>query len=126
MTENVGTTREGSLEKLRNRLCGDLDNIVLRAMRKEPNRRYASVGQFSEDIRRHLVGLPVIARPDTFRYRAAKFVQRHKVTAAGAVIVFLTLVGGIVYNNLARLIKPDDKKRLPKPKRNALNDVLTM
>ncbi len=53
-------------------LRGDLDNIVLMAMRKEPARRYASVGQFSEDIRRHLAGLPVIARKDTVAYRSVQ------------------------------------------------------
>jgi eukaryotic-like serine/threonine-protein kinase len=77
-------------------LRGDLDNIVLMAMRKEPERRYASVAQFSEDIRRHLAGLPVIARQDTVRYRASKFVRRNKVAAAAACLLALTLLGGIV------------------------------
>jgi non-specific serine/threonine protein kinase/serine/threonine-protein kinase len=78
------------------RLRGDLDNIVLKALRKEPARRYASVDQFAEDIRRHLGGLPVIARPDTVRYRATKFVQRNRVAVIGAALVFVTLVAGIV------------------------------
>ena len=69
-------------------LRGDLDNIVLMAMRKEPARRYASVGQFSEDIRRHLEGLPVIARKDTVAYRATKFVRRNKIGVAAAAVVF--------------------------------------
>ncbi len=77
-------------------LRGDLDNIVLMAMRKEPARRYASVGQFSEDIRRHLTGLPVIARKDTVTYRASKFVNRHRIGVAAAALVLLSLVGGIV------------------------------
>ena len=51
---------------------GDLDNIVLMAMRKEPQRRYASIEQFSEDIRRHLEGLPVMAQKATFGYRAGR------------------------------------------------------
>jgi len=63
--ETISATREGSPEKLRRRLAGDLDNIVLRALHKEPKRRYASVEQFSEDILRHLEGLPVIAHQDT-------------------------------------------------------------
>src|SRR5262249_48929435 len=66
-------------EKLRRRLRGDLDNIVLMAMRKDPKRRYSSVEQLSEDIRRHLEGLPVMARPDAPGYRAAKFIGRHKL-----------------------------------------------
>ena len=56
-------------------LKGDLDNIILKAIRKEPGRRYASVQEFSEDIRRHLKGLPVTASPDTFGYRAGKFMH---------------------------------------------------
>ena len=64
------------------------------AMRKEPERRYASVAQFSEDIRRHMDGLPVVARKDTFKYRAAKFVKRNKAGVAAAALFVLTLVGG--------------------------------
>ncbi|HYX20247.1 MAG TPA: serine/threonine-protein kinase, partial [Thermoanaerobaculia bacterium] len=63
-------------------LRGDLDNVVLMALRKEPDRRYASVEQFAEDIRRHLDGRPVSARKDTLRYRAGKFVTRHKASVA--------------------------------------------
>ena len=66
------------------------------AMRKEPARRYASVAQFSEDIRRHLEGLPVIARKDTVAYRSVKFVRRNKIGVAAAALVFVTLIGGIV------------------------------
>ena len=77
-------------------LKGDLDNIVLMALRKEPQRRYASVGQFSEDIRRYLEGLTVSAHRDTVAYRAAKFVKRHKIGVAAAILVLLTLLGGII------------------------------
>jgi tetratricopeptide (TPR) repeat protein len=77
-------------------LRGDLDNIVLMALRKEPERRYPSVEQFSEDIRRHLEARPIRARKDTVGYRAAKFVRRNRVATAAAVLVFLSLVGGII------------------------------
>jgi serine/threonine protein kinase/tetratricopeptide (TPR) repeat protein len=76
-------------------LKGDLDNIVLMAMRKEPARRYSSVGQFSEDIRRHLEGLPVIARKDTWNYRAGKFIKRNKIGIAASAVVALALIGGL-------------------------------
>ena len=78
------------------RLRGDLDNIVLMALRKEPARRYPSVEQFSEDIRRHLASLPVVARPDTLAYRAGKFVRRNTAASIAAALVVLSLVGGIV------------------------------
>ena len=76
-------------------LRGDLDNIILMALRKEPERRYASVEQFSEDIRRHLHGLPVAAHKDTFAYRSGKFIQRHKLAVAAAVLLAITLSGGV-------------------------------
>jgi serine/threonine-protein kinase len=88
--------REKDDQKLSRRLKGDLDNIVLKALRKEPVRRYASVEQFSEDIRRHLAGLPCLARKDTFAYRSAKFIRRNKVAAAAAALILLTLVAGMI------------------------------
>jgi serine/threonine-protein kinase len=94
--ELVSKTREGQPDKLRRKLAGDLDNIVLKAMRKEPQRRYASVEQFSEDIRRHLEGLPVIARKDTFGYRAGKFIQRHKVSVAVATMFVIIIIASVI------------------------------
>jgi non-specific serine/threonine protein kinase/serine/threonine-protein kinase len=84
----------GGTEKLRRRLRGDLDTILLTALRKEPARRYQSVEQFAGDVRRHLDGLPVRARPDTFRYRAGKFIRRNRVPVAAAVLLALALLGG--------------------------------
>jgi tetratricopeptide (TPR) repeat protein len=76
-------------------LAEDLDTIVLKAMHKEPGRRYASAEQLSEDVRRYLGGLPVSARRDTFGYRAGKFAARHKTACAAAAVVALSLLGGI-------------------------------
>lgn len=76
-------------------LRGDLDNIVLTAIRKEPARRYSSVGQFSEDIRRHLEGLPILARKDAIGYRTAKFLGRNRLAVAAAALVILAIVGGL-------------------------------
>jgi serine/threonine-protein kinase len=78
----VAEARAASAKGLRRQLAGDIDNIALKALRKEPQRRYASVEQLSEDVRRHLEGLPVAARRDTFAYRAGKFVRRHRVGVA--------------------------------------------
>jgi non-specific serine/threonine protein kinase/serine/threonine-protein kinase len=77
-------------------LRGDLDTIVLKALRKEPVRRYLSVQELSEDLRRHLEGLPVLARADTLGYRVSKFIRRHKAGVAAAVLVTASLVAGIV------------------------------
>jgi non-specific serine/threonine protein kinase/serine/threonine-protein kinase len=76
-------------------LAADLDTIVLKAMHKEPGRRYASAEQLSEDAHRYLEGLPVIARKDTLTYRARKFAGRHKGACAATALVALSLVGGI-------------------------------
>lgn len=92
--EGTGAAGFGeSVEKISRQLRGDLDNIVLMALRKDPQRRYASAEQFAEDIRRHLESLPVIARSDTTGYRLSKFVSRHKtgsILTAGAVVLLLT------------------------------------
>ncbi len=98
-SENEGqkTKGEGQI-KIRNPqstiriLKGDLDNIILKALRKETERRYNSVQEFSEDIRRHLARLPVTATADTRVYRFSKFVQRHKTgVLAGALVSVLIL-----------------------------------
>jgi serine/threonine-protein kinase len=87
------TTRSTSPERLRRVLRGDLDNIVLMALRKEPHRRYVSVEQFREDVARHLRGDPVIARNPTLRYRAGKYIRRHRtaLVATAAALMALTI-----------------------------------
>lgn len=79
----------------RRELSGDLDCIVLKALRKEPDRRYASVEQLAEDIGRHLSGRPVMAAPDSWRYRARKFAVRHRTAVAAGVLLTCSLVAGL-------------------------------
>jgi serine/threonine-protein kinase len=86
---------EGSVDKLRHRLAGDLDNIVLMSIRKESRRRYTSADQLSDDISRHLNHVPVTARPDTRSYRLSKFIRRNRNAVIAAAIVFVTLVVGL-------------------------------
>ncbi|HEV8018627.1 MAG TPA: protein kinase [Steroidobacteraceae bacterium] len=86
----------GTPERLRRRLAGDLDNVVLMALRKEPQRRYASVEQLSEDIGRHLANVPVIARPDTAAYRTSKFMRRHRTGVAATAAIVMLLGAGVV------------------------------
>ena len=94
--ESISKNRDSKPDTLRKRLTGDIDNIVLTALRKEPNRRYASIEQFSEDIRRHLANLPIFARKDTAWYRSSRFIKRHKVGVIATVLVVITLLAGIV------------------------------
>jgi eukaryotic-like serine/threonine-protein kinase len=92
--------------RLARALAGDLDQIVLKALRKEPGRRYAAVADLAADIGHHLAGRTVSARPDTLAYRAARFVRRHRTAVAAAALVALGLVGGMVaYARQARLAR---------------------
>ena len=84
-----------SIQRLRRRLEGDLDTIILKALRKEPERRYASVGELADDIERHLEGRPIHARRSTWRYRAGKFVGRHKISVAASFLMALLVVAGV-------------------------------
>jgi non-specific serine/threonine protein kinase/serine/threonine-protein kinase len=77
-------------------LVGDLDNIVLKALRKEPRQRYASVEQMSDDLRRYTLGLPVEARAGSWSYRAGKLLRRHSVFFAAATMVLATLTTATV------------------------------
>jgi serine/threonine protein kinase len=77
-------------------LEGDLDNIALKAIEKEPERRYESVEQLSEDLRRHQVGLPVTARPDTLFYRLSKFATRNRVAVVVSVLLGVSMTVGVV------------------------------
>jgi serine/threonine protein kinase len=87
--ETVSKTREGRIDRLRRRLRGDVDNIILKAMQKAPQRRYGSAEQFAQDIENHLKGFPVIARPDSLGYRCSRFVRRHRIGVAVAGLVVL-------------------------------------
>ncbi len=87
---------DGSNFASRKQLEGDLDCIILMALHKERDRRYASVEQLSDDIRRHVAHLPVVARQSTWSYRSGRFLARHKVAVSAGALVVMTLVGGIV------------------------------
>jgi eukaryotic-like serine/threonine-protein kinase len=90
--------------RLARRLRGDLDAILLKALRKGPEERYSSVEQFSDDIQRHLSGLPVAAAKGSWRYRAGKFIDRHRTgVAAGAVLVAIVLAAVVAVVREARV-----------------------
>ena len=93
-SERIVAARSASVPELRRCLQGDLDTIVLMALRKEPQRRYESVEQLSNDLERYLAGRPVAARRPTLLYRSTKFLKRH-VEAAAALAVAVTLMAGV-------------------------------
>ena len=91
--QETAARRATTVARLKRTLAGDLGNILLMAMRKEPERRYSSVEQMSADIGRYLEGQPIIARPDTWGYRTRKFLKRHRVGVAAGAAVFALIVG---------------------------------
>jgi serine/threonine protein kinase/tetratricopeptide (TPR) repeat protein len=91
--QRLAAARDASPEKLHRIFSGDLDNIVAKTLKKDPAERYATVGALEEDVRHYLNHEPVSARADSFKYRASKFVRRHRVPVALAVLATIGLVG---------------------------------
>jgi serine/threonine protein kinase/Tol biopolymer transport system component len=91
---------------LNRQLAGDLDNIIRLAIRKEPERRYASAGVMARDIQCHLEGRPVTARPDTPAYRSAKFLRRNRIAVAAGLLIAASLAGGLVLESWLGLRQP--------------------
>ncbi|MBX7173270.1 MAG: protein kinase [Pyrinomonadaceae bacterium] len=106
-----GKITTSSLLPAPNSLKGDLDNIILKALKKEPERRYLSAEQFSEDIRRYLEGLPVKARPDTFGYRTSKFIKRNKLGVSAGILILLSLIGGIIGTSYQASVAQRERNR---------------
>ena len=93
---SAAATRRPEHAAFSRRIAGDLDNIVLMAMRREPERRYESVDALRRDVERHLNGLPVHARGDGLRYRAGKFLVRHRFGVLAAAMVLFAVFGGLL------------------------------
>ncbi len=112
--------------QLRRRLAGDLDNIVLMALRKEPARRYGSVEQLSEDLRRHLEGLPVTARQNTFTYQLGTFVRRHKlaVAVAGVILALVVAFAVAMAQQAAQTARQRDRVELERDKAELVSAFL--
>jgi eukaryotic-like serine/threonine-protein kinase len=110
-SQSAAESRGTNPNKLRRTLSGDLDNIVLMAMRKEPERRYASAQQMASDVQRHLDGMPVIAHRDTVSYRTAKFVKRHwlPVTAGMSAAILILAFATTTYMQSSRISAERDR-----------------
>jgi eukaryotic-like serine/threonine-protein kinase len=94
--ERIAARRSSRLDQLAHTLAGDLDAIVMKALHKDPSRRYASVDLLQQDLLNYLQAMPVTARPDDWAYRTRKFASRHRATVVAASLVFVSLAGGLV------------------------------
>jgi len=95
ITQATSDARSTTVRKLVKALAGDLDTIVLKALKKQPAERYATADAFAQDIDRHLRGEAVLARPDSVWYRTRKFLWRNKLGAASTAVVFIALAAGL-------------------------------
>lgn len=115
MTSDAAIERKFTTAKLLSRqIAGDLDAIILKAMRKDPADRYASVDQFDADIQRHLDRRPVKAREGNWRYLAGRFAARYKLPVAAAAAILLTMVMGVVMVERERRVAVAEKARAEK------------
>ena len=124
--EAVSRARRTGVNRLKKTLQGDLDNIVLMALRKEPTRRYSSAEQFSEDIERYRKGMPVQAQKDALSYRMKKFVSRHRIAVALSTISILLLIGFSLFTVYqGRLLKAErDSARIEKTRADQVIGLL--
>jgi serine/threonine-protein kinase len=113
-----------NVEQLRKELAGDLDTIILTALRKEPERRYGTVRQFSEDIDNYLTDQPVLARRDSMPYRASKFFRRHRVPVAVGAAAFGLVVALVAFYTF-RLAEERDRATLEAEKSAEVSTFLS-
>ncbi|MGD2116373.1 MAG: serine/threonine-protein kinase [Acidobacteriota bacterium] len=111
LTPEAAANRGATLQSLRRRLAGDLDTILLEALARDPERRYATVGALADDLSRHLDGRPVSARPATVGYRLAKLVRRNPLTTglSSALLVALVVFAGSMTLLADRLAEERDR-----------------
>jgi tetratricopeptide (TPR) repeat protein len=98
MAEILSDSTPTRPSQVEHKIDADLDNILLMALRKEPQRRYASVEQLASDLRNYLTGMPVSARGNSWRYRAGKFVRRRRIELAAGVLVGSALLGALAFS----------------------------
>ena len=100
-----------AIARMRRQLAGDLDNIILKALQKSPDRRYATASAFAADIGRHLEHQPVEARGDDFGYRAARFMRRHLAAVVAATLLVTSVTGLVAFYTL-RLADERDRAEI--------------
>lgn len=99
--EPVAPSTAIASRNVQRQIAGDLDTIVLKALSKDAHRRYGSAAELGDDVRRHLAGLVVRARPDTPTYKLHKFVTRHRRLVAAMVVAAVSLIAGVVATTIA-------------------------
>jgi serine/threonine-protein kinase len=119
----ISQNRGISQSKLRKRISGDLDNICLMALRKEPERRYNSVAQMINDINNHLSGQPITARKSTALYLAKKFIQRHKAGVVITSVAFLIMALVTIFYTL-KLAEERDRAQVEAEKSKKVSEFL--
>jgi serine/threonine protein kinase/tetratricopeptide (TPR) repeat protein len=124
--EMVGRARGTEPGRLKRELLGDLDTIVLKALEKVPAHRYQGVQQLADDLQRHLRGLPVSARPDSWGYRTRRYVQRNRwgVGAVAASIVVLLAFSGMTAVQARRVAWERDTAALERDKAERVSEFL--
>ncbi len=111
--ESIAEARNTTFDRLQRSLRGDVDTIVLKAIRKEPERRYRSVSALADDIGLYLRSMPIAARSDSWRYRTGKFVRRHYASVAASAAALVVLIGFSVVVSMQnqRIIEERDTAR---------------
>lgn len=124
--EIVADLRRTTPDKLAKQLRGDLDQIILTALRKEPERRYASAQQFADDIRRYQDNLPTLAQPDSKLYRARKFARRHWIglSFVGVLVVLASSAAVVFALQAARIAEERDIAEVERTRAQEVSDFL--
>ena len=118
--EIAAQQRHTTAKHLRRSLSGDLDWIVMRALEKERNRRYATAQELAADIARHLADEPVHAGPPSATYRLSKYVRRHRVGVAAGLVAILALVGGLAAATWGYFEAESQRRRTAKAEEEAV------
>ena len=119
--------KTGALTESRRALRGDLDTIVATALRREPERRYASAERLADDVALYRAGRPIRARPESLPYRLRKFAGRHRVAVGAAALIALLLAGftGYAWRQAGVLARERDTARAERDKARELSEFLT-
>ncbi len=124
--KDIAFTRRATIKYLYKQLKGDLNNIVMMALRKEPQRRYLTATQLAEDIQHWLLGQPVIATQDSWAYRCSKFIRRHRyaVVASALTIVMLSTFSVVTYRQSQALTRERDAVTLERNRAQQISSFL--